>query len=338
MLHRLAPLALALPLVALACTGSDDTSPDTDTDTDTDTDPNDGAWLVGDAGTMLDVDAQGEASGYALDSDADLLAIACFGHESAYVVGDAGTVLRTRDAGQTWTRLDPGGEAEGAGARWTALAVAEATPEGRERVWIVGHEGAAAQTSDGGASWSPLAGIDATLTGVATHGEGARAIAVGEDGWIWQLEPELATPLHHAPSPLHAVSMSGHGEQLAAVGEDGLLLTSEDAGHSWSRIELDTTRDLYAVRVSAHAQLTLAVGEAGVIARVVQGVPEVTEFTDAQAGLYGLHLRDDGSGQAVGGQGILLRTTDAGASWVALALATTATLRGVDDFHVGGHL
>jgi len=34
----------------------------------------------------------------------------------------------------------------------------------------------------------------------------------------------------------------------------------------------------------------------------------------------------------------VLLSTDAGSSWSATSLPTSATLRGVDDFQLGGHL
>ncbi|PRQ05007.1 hypothetical protein [Enhygromyxa salina] len=115
------------------------------------------------------------------------------------------------------------------------------------------------------------------------------------------------------------------------------MLSSDAEQLDWTMVDLPTSRDLHAVRVSHDGDLTIAVGEAGVVVRVEQGVAEAIELPDAEQGLYGLHLRHDGHGQAVGGAGTPLITSDAGRSWDTRSLPTTATLRGVDDFHDGGH-
>lgn len=334
-LDTLATALLTLVLPLLACSNKHDNNkgpgPDPDPDPDPESDP---FWLVGDEGNMFGVTQGGEASTYPLEHDEDLLAIACLGQRSAWVVGTGGTVLRSRDAGATWDTIDPG--LADASVDWTALAVAEATPEGVEALWLVGREGAIVHTPDGGSTWVEVAGPARDFTSVATEVEGNEAVAVADDGSIWQLSETGASWVHDAGAPLHGLSMSTHDGHLVAVGEGGLMLRSEH-GQAWAHIELPTSHDLYAVRVSAHTDLAVAVGEAGTVVRVERGVATVAQLADLAVGLHGLHLRDDGYGQAVGEAGTLLRTSDAGLSWEPISLATTATLRGVDDFH-GGHL
>ena len=320
-------------MLAGACTGdsndpSDPENPD---------DPNEpDFWLVGDGGTMLGVTASGAATGYPLEGELDLLAIACFGQRTAYVVGQGGTILQTRDAGRTWDSLALGEGFEG-NRDWWAVAPAEATPEGLETVWIVGDEGAVGLSRDGGRSWTQVEGPSARLRGVATRADGDEAIAVAESGAIWQLTADHAELVYEADAALYGVGMAAHGGRVVAVGAEGTMVRSED-GLEWTAVELELESDLHAVRVAGHEDLSVAVGAEGVVVRVVEGVSEVRKVADAEAGLHGLHLRHDGTGQAVGGAGVLLRTEDAGQSWTTIALPTTATLRGVDDFHEGGHL
>lgn len=338
--RRLSLLTLAFaPVLMLACTGKGDPS---DPDPEPDPDPDPSFWLVGDQGTMLAVTASGEASTYPLEHDEDLRAIACLGERTAWVVGSGGAVLRSRDAGQRWESIDLGPSRAGKlEVDWTALAVAEASLETLETVWLVGSDGAIAHTPDGGASWTFIAGPTVDFTGVATTLDGSDAVAVAVDGSIWQLDATgIATAVHHANAPLHAIGLAVHGGHATAVGADGLMLTSNDSGATWLELELPTTRDLHAVRVGHDGQLSVAVGEAGVVVRVEADLSEVevAEWPDAELGLYGLHMAHDGHGQAVGGNGTLLETFDFGLTWTSTVLPTTATLRGVDDFHVGGHL
>jgi photosystem II stability/assembly factor-like uncharacterized protein len=320
-------LSLFALLLALGCSGKgdDDGGPDPDPD------PDPSLWLVGDHGTMLAVTAGGESSTYPLQHDEDLRAIACLGENTAWVVGDAGTVLRSRDAGQSWDAIDLGTTS----VDWAALAVAEASSEPLESLWLVGSDGALAHTPDGGTTWIFVENVAVDFTGVATTIDGSDALAVADDGSIWQIDPDGASVVHQVDVPLYAVGMSTHGARATAVGADGIVLASSDGGATWLELDRPTTHDLYAVRIGHDGQLSVAVGAAGVVVRVEAGVAEATEWADV--GLYGLHLRHDGAGQAVGADGTLLSTADAGLTWQSSKLPTPATLRGVDDFHVGGH-
>jgi photosystem II stability/assembly factor-like uncharacterized protein len=326
---RITPALTFAPLLfVFGCTNEgDDGGPNPDPDPD----PDPSVWLVGDGGTMLAVTAGGESSTYPLEHDEDLRAIACLGEHTAWVVGDAGTVLRSRDAGQTWDAID----LDKPSVEWSALAVAEASIEPLESLWMVGSDGVIAHTGNGGGSWSFVEGVAVDFTGVATTIDGSDAVAVADDGSIWQLDQEGGSLVHQVDVPLYAIGMSVHEARAVAVGADGTLLSSSDGGATWIELARPTTHDLHAVRVGHDGQLGVAVGEGGVVVRIEAGVAEARQW--GEVGLFGLHLRHDGSGQAVGGKGTVLFTEDAGVTWTSTSLPTAATLRGVDDFHVGGH-
>ncbi|MFP5305355.1 MAG: WD40/YVTN/BNR-like repeat-containing protein, partial [Gammaproteobacteria bacterium] len=54
-----------------------------------------------------------------------------------------------------------------------------------------------------------------------------------------------------------------------------------------------------------------------------------TKLRGGDASLFALHVRTDGTGFAVGQSGVVLKTTDDGLSWSALASGTKANLLGV---------
>ena len=325
MLARSRTLVVALLLAPLACNGEGDK----DKDEDPDDNPDPGAWLVGDNGTMIRFDAQGNASGYPLELDADLNAIACHGVRTAWVAGEESTVLHSRDAGASWDAVDLQLVAD-----WRALAVAEHTPEGAEAVWVVGDAGAVAYTPDGGASWIAVPGADVDFTGVATDADGNLAIAVADDGSIWQLDEHAASSIRSGATALRAIDWATHADIAVAVGDDGTMLRA--VAGDWIPVELSIDHDLYAVRVAADGSQIVAVGEAGVIVRLDGDEPKTIERQSET--LYALHLGADGRGQAVGAAGSVLITSDAGAFWIAWMLTDAPSLRGVDDFHAGGHL
>jgi photosystem II stability/assembly factor-like uncharacterized protein len=315
-------LVLALLLVPLACKSNGG-------DKDKDPAPDPGFWLVGDNGTMIRVDARGEASGYPLELDADLLAIACHGARTAWVAGEDGTVLHSRDAGERWDVIELDIAAD-----WRALAVAEHTPEGAEALWLVGDAGAVAYTPDGGTSWITVPGANATFTGVATEPDGNTAIAVADDGSIWQLDEHAAIAIHSGGAALRSIDWATHADVAVAVGDDGTMLRA--IAGDWMPVELSIDHDLHAVQIAADGSLTVAVGEAGAIVRIE--ADEIEVFEQHGASLHALHLGADGRGQAVGAAGVVLVSSDAGASWLDWTMNTAPTLRGVDDFHAGGHL
>lgn len=332
MADRLRPLVLALLLTPFACTSDGDKNdgPDSGGDGDGDGDPS--FWLVGDEGTMIRVDGEGDASGYPLDIDADLLAIACHGSRTAWVAGEAGTVLHSNDAGQSWSSITA--DVLNTSGSWRALAVAEHSPEGAESLWLVGDGGAIAHTPDGGASWIAVPGADVSFTGVATGPDGNTAIAVADDGSIWQIDEHSATSIHAGSVALRGVDLAEHADAAVAVGDDGTMLRF--AGDGWTPVELPTDRDLFAVRVAADDSRTVAVGEDGLVVRIVGGDVELLDTQDST--LRALHLGADGRGQSVGDAGTVLSSSDGGVSWIAWTLTDGATLRGVDDFHFSGHL
>src|SRR5262249_36309393 len=130
-----------------------------------------------------------------------------------YAVGDGAVVLRTGDAGATWTRLPV---ASTAGLRGVAAA-----PSGG-LVLAVGEGGGAPRSADGGAHAERGATpVPATLNAVRLADDELRALAVGaggavissEDGGLtWRAESA-------APFDLRAVAFQGTG--AVAVGAGG---------------------------------------------------------------------------------------------------------------------
>ncbi len=318
-------LSLSLSLCLTACEDDDD---DKDDDNDTPS-----AWLVGDNGAMHRIEAQGDLASYPLQSQADLTDIACLGSATAWVSGEAGTILRTRDAGETWTIVDAATTAD-----LTSIATVEATPEGAESVWVVGERGFAALTTDGGARWTTLDAGAVDFTGVATGHHGAIALATSDDGTIWRLAPDGAQRLLEAPLPLHAIAMTPDGGTAVAVGDAGAIWRSSDGARTWVPLATEVEDDLYAVAVASSGDYVVAVGDAGRVVVVDEGAITRQRLPNATGALRGLHLRSDGEGQAVGDSGMIWRTFDDGATWTRLRADTHADLTGVDDFHLGAHL
>jgi Uncharacterized protein related to plant photosystem II stability/assembly factor len=226
----------------------------------------------------------------------------------------------------------------------------------------VGEAGLVLQTMDGGKTWqhetSPP--TQSSLFSVAISG--SRSIAVGQQGLIlirdgrkkWRtLEPVT-------DQRLLRVSMNKSGLAVA-VGAFGTLLTSLDYGETWSELKPDwgtlyktaetndfaAVRDeptLYAAKVFDDGSIVIG-GEYGQLNRSADGgitwVP-VFRADAAKEGstpptLFGMNFRADGTGYAVGQEGLVVMTEDHGKSWSELDSGSKASLFDVEstpDGHV----
>jgi photosystem II stability/assembly factor-like uncharacterized protein len=334
---RRSPWLLVAALFLPACAKEDDGG-DGPSDPSGPNDPMDppSSWLVGADGEMLRLDAEGQASTYALDHATDLDAITCHGAATAWVVGDAAAVLLSRDAGDTWTPIDLGLPAT---THLQSIAAAEAHREGSETLFVAGDDGVVLRSIDGGQRFAPIAGPRVDWTAVATDEVGRFAFVAGLDGSLWRSEGGAALVLVHAGDgeALYDVAVSHDGTTIVAVGEGGLVLRSDDVGARFTTVASETTLDLHAVNLSADHQTIVAVGEAGVVVRIDAAGTQVQATLAPDDTLYDLHLRADGLGQAVGTRGTVLLTSDAGQRWELVDTGRTADLHGVDDFHPAAH-
>lgn len=309
-------------------TGDDTTGAATTATTATDTGDEPSFWAVGEAGLMLRMGADQQATRYPLDLDHDLRAIACKGATQAVVAGAGGLVLSTRDGGRSWDRLDLPDAPE---LRAVALS---AGPFG----YIAG-DGLLLRSQDDARSWQPLPIAAHPWTAVSTTASGATVLLASAGGELYRLQDAELTRVHAGTgAALRGVAITPDGREAVAVGDAGLLLRSGDGGAQWIPEPLATARDLNAVRIAGDASLIVAVGAAGTLVRLGRDDLAVHELLDPALALRALHLDHHGHGHAVGEHGVLLATHDAGLSWTAIDLDLDLDLLGLDDLHGEAHL
>lgn len=331
-LDRLAPLfALGCSLTLAACAADkpdDTTKGDSGGDTNNDTGSDEGGfWAVGAGGKMIRLDHDGEAAFYPLELSDDLRAIACKGRDQAVVAGAAGVVLTTLDAGQSWDRVavDPGLE-----LRAVALSAGYTG-------YIVG-DGVVLRSQDDSRTWTPLAVEAHDWTAVSTTAIGKTALLTTAGGQIFRLQDDALTQVHAGDGALlTGVAITPDGRHAVAVGHTGALLRSDDGGLTWSAELPATSRDLLAVRIAADASQVVAVGEAGTVVRIADDDTAVTQLLDPALSLRALHL-GSGHGHAVGDDGVVFVTHDAGRSWEPVSVDLDVDLLGLDDLHGEPHL
>jgi len=138
---------------------------------------------------------------------------------------------------------------------------------------------------------------------------------------------------------------------VIAAGQHGLMFRSRDGGTTWEKLATGTDRNLLSITF-VDAQNGVAVGDYGTILRTQDGgttwtavplpeslsLPEdIAEIIDpGDVLLYEAILLPGGRGWIVGEFGVILTTTDGGATWVAQQSGIDTTLFGltfIDENH-----
>jgi photosystem II stability/assembly factor-like uncharacterized protein len=247
---------------------------------------------------------------------------------SGVAVGAGGTVVRTTDAGATWTR-PLSGTAFTLNGLWFSTA-----SEG----WAVGSGGTVLHTSNGGQSWVRLlnVGVGDVLydvqfatpdTGWVVGGSGL-VLRTFDGGASWQ-STRLPTAF-----ALNVVAFSGTQDGWV-VGVGGVIGGTHDGGLTWFMTPSLTAQALEGVWRRGPAA-AWAVGAQGVAPRTVV-TPDSIAWELRNAGstrqLQDVCYPTDLIGYAVGFDaalgGMVLRTDDGGVSWEAQAARTTSRLNDV---------
>lgn len=192
------------------------------------------------------------------------------------------------------------------------------------------------ETSDGAKTWKPLTNIPTRLAllGVALKGE--HAIAVGQQGLVLKREGTEWKKIETGTQErLLSVSVNASGAAVA-VGAFGTVLASADGGSSWTPIkpvweqfaEPGTEPHVYASHIDEAGTITIA-GEFALILRKAAGSDEWKLLNKGEASLFAMYLGSGNIGYAVGQNGTVLRTGDAGATWAKVDAGTQAILLGV---------
>lgn len=185
---------------------------------------------------------------------------------NGFATGHQGTLLRTLDAGRTWS------QARVEGAQKSALFAVRMRGT---RGIAVGSYGAYLESSDAGASWSarPIAApdFDRHLTGIAA-GNGSTVIA-GEAGTLFASSDNGATwkplPAPYAGSFFGAIGLPGGS--IIVYGMRGNAFRSVDGARTWRRVDLGS----YTGAIQGGSQLddgTMALtGDDGMLATSTDG-------------------------------------------------------------------
>ena len=264
------------------------------------------AWAVGAAGTLLyseDAGVSWKSVSVVLPADdldearpldSPLFDVSAVSANEAWAVGDFGLVLHTRD-GTQWEVVKIPQEA------FADENIPDRILNGIEFLdhnngWIVGEFGTTLRTVDGGVSWSG----QRTFTGAV------------EDVYLM------------------AVAVGGAGQAVAG-GTGGVVIQTDDGGAEWSVAKLPTTAALFGAAWNGLG--VLLVGDRGVVffSRDDGKTWEAAARPRLFNWLRDVVLTPDGRAFAVGQNGLILRSSDAGQSWSQVAGAEPPPLDGISS-------
>jgi photosystem II stability/assembly factor-like uncharacterized protein len=124
---------------------------------------------------------------------------------------------------------------------------------------------------------------------------------------------------------VHAVRYASDRAGWAA-GEDGLLMSTRDAGKTWTRLASGSTADLRALAVAVTRNgrfVGVAAGDDGTLLRTSDGETWRRVDTSLFETLRSAATTSDGSLLLVSGDsGTLLRSDDGGASWASIVVGS----------------
>ncbi len=229
-------------------------------------------------------------------------------------VGALGAVVRTTDAGETWTTVTSGTTNDLHDVWFTSSTTG----------WIAGDAGTVLRTGNGGASWSRVLNVGASenLRGVRFAdasrgwfvGSGGVVVRTANGGTTW-------TRTHPTAATLNSVAFSDTSNGWA-VGTGGVILGTHDGGRSWYVVQPAVTA--LALESVWRRSNTLAWGAGAAGARVsTQATADSLDWSAASFGasndLRGIMFPTDAIGYAVGWNsgGIVLKTANGGATWSA---------------------
>ena len=242
-------------------------------------------------------------------------------------VGEQGSILRTTDAGATWTRIS-----SGTAARLSGVSFADANTG-----IAVGDQGAILRTVDGGSTWTPQpSGTTNVLWGVSFTDAGTGTV-VGDAGTILRTTDGGATWSRQSSGTadrLNGVSFTS-ANTGTIVGANGTILRTVDGGVTWKPQSSGTRNWLYGVSFIS-ANTGFVVGDGGVILRTTNGGATWTPQSSGFLGsLFAISFADASTGIAVGARGAVLRITDGGATWTQDSSGTTSALFAVASTDAG---
>jgi len=263
-------------------------------------------WAVGLNGTILqNIDGVG-TTWYPLNNsgtDKMLLSVFFFDQLNGWIVGQDQTILHTSDGGSHWNSQYTTGSDHYFSVYFTSLL----------NGWIAGATGSYGiilKTTDGGTTWTNSLVPTNRMNSIKFINENTGCV-VGDAGKIFTTTTGGTSwnlAISNTATDLQDFDMNSSGEGWA-VGYDGIIIHTTNFGSDWNVETSPTAQTLYGIEGD------YAVGWAGTLLHRGVNWELVSEgYTNNLSGMdFDIFTND---GYVVGADGLILKTTDAGISWL----------------------
>jgi photosystem II stability/assembly factor-like uncharacterized protein len=280
-------------------------------------------WILGSNSTVLNSSDGGNSwqSQKVPPNEAELYDVFFFDAQNGWVVGQYGAALHTTDGGNNWVKLKPP-----VNERLFDICFVDA-----KTGWIVGNYGTIIHTEDGGETWGNQGLKEDRIYNGVYFIDNKRGWVVGEYGtilhtrdggknWVKQECKELKRVVKEdewetQPSSLYGIYFQTPTKGFA-VGQDGVIISTEDGGNHWKRLESPFQYSLF--KVKAIGSEGWAVGLRGGYAFTEDGGRSWRSGEERNPGRFWLRDLDFGDnlhGWAVGSRGTIITTQDGGKTW-----------------------
>ena len=213
------------------------------------------------------------------------------------------------------------------------------------RAIAAGQNGLVLESTDRGETWAELDRFtDVAFLDVDCSDR--TELYVGQRGAFYRRSEGKFEPVQSGTDArLMSVTQSSDGTLAAAVGAFGTILISVDQGETWETLSIDwfailddyVEPHLYDVHIREGGQITV-IGEFSLV--IQSNDAGLTWHTrhKGESSLFGLYLDATSTGYAVGQEGAMLTTADAGETWTAIPTPTNDILLNVTRSQTGAIL
>ncbi|WP_297336455.1 YCF48-related protein [Algoriphagus sp.] len=274
-------------------------------------------WIiVGEGGNIFKSTDQGEswttvASGQTLS----LNGFFKWNPDTLYLAGDSGTLLRSQNGGNAWEKLELGQTTDFHGVAFSSALVG----------YVVGDAGTILKTEDAGQTWTALvSGVNSNLKKIeispldskilSVVGENATALRSINSGGSFAKANLGATNTRN----VYDLDFVPHTNTLYAVGQDGYLISSTNAGSTFTQRMAGVRNNFKAADFKTDRYGFIG-GENGafyVTSNAGQSI--ISRPLPENSDVVGMNFWNNSYGFLTTSSGKLLRTSNAGSAWIDL--------------------
>lgn len=242
---------------------------------------------------------------------------------TGFLAGQGGTILKTMDAGNTWT-IQNKFPSDVTNSKLLSVDFVNDSVG-----YIVGNKDIL-KTSNGGDKWELIAQSEFDLYSVS-FADPAHGIAVGGD-WLYEVSGILMSENGGLKwTEISSTKTGKYIDEVKFVNSDtgyavgghvsatysGYVLKTTDAGETWS--VLNTGKNTYwltDIAIPGNDTIYVIAYEGQILKSTDAGLTWIEQNSNTSESLFAVHFFNSDLGYAVGENGAIIKTTDGGNTWI----------------------